>query len=116
MALFQGYRNLNKPGYFSIRQSGRVIDHSKSLKMYDCHFHIGEKGRLRVIRDRRKNVHAWVAGEVYENGEFNVDGMHELYYDPYYTQKFHSLLTGEVVNGAAFVIFKDNRCYVNEIR
>jgi hypothetical protein len=40
----------------------RVIGHFKSLYLRDCEFHVSEAGRQRVLRQRRKNVHAYVSG------------------------------------------------------
>ncbi|MHC3995722.1 hypothetical protein ACXWTF_12930 [Thiomicrolovo sp. ZZH C-3] len=115
-ATFQIYRNLKKKNHFSIRYKQGVIDWGTTLLLTDCNFHVGESGRLRVVERRRKGVHAWVVAKAYEKqDEINTDGMHELYYDPYFTQHFHSLKTGEVVGNADIVVCKNNRCFADGI-
>lgn len=48
---------------------GRVIAHSAMVEMSDCTFKVSEAGRQRVLRDKRKNVHAGIAGIVRTIGE-----------------------------------------------
>jgi len=60
------YFNLRKR-CFSVKAlegmyKGRVIAHRDSLHLQDAEFKVSEKGRQRVIRERRKNVHAGVVG------------------------------------------------------
>ncbi len=72
-ASYQAYRNLNKPGFFSVKHKGLVVDYAETMIMKDCKFHIGEIGRVKVVRDRRKHVHAWVLGISYKKVSFCVD-------------------------------------------
>lgn len=51
---------------------GRVIAHSSVVEMSDCTFKVSEAGRQRVLRDKRKNVHAGIVGVVRTIGE-NVE-------------------------------------------
>lgn len=57
------YRNL-RTGNFSVLQRGKVVAHVDAICLRDVRFVVSEKGRQRVIRDKRKNVHAWVDGTV----------------------------------------------------
>lgn len=43
---------------------GRVIGHSEQVCLLDCEFKVSEAGRQRVLRERRKNVHAGVVGRL----------------------------------------------------
>ena len=45
-------------------QKGRVVAHAKAVDLQDCQFRVSEAGRQRVLREKRKNVHAGVAGEL----------------------------------------------------
>ena len=59
------YKNLHKDCW-SIKQHGLVKAHvprSESVAMWDCYFHVDIKGREKVLREKRKNVHAFVCGE-----------------------------------------------------
>ena len=57
------YFNLHKR-VFSVRscKTGRVIHHTKNVHIRDPQFVVREGGRQRVLRERKKNVHAFVRG------------------------------------------------------
>jgi len=58
----QVYFNTHKK-CFSIREKGgRVVDHQSFWVMENCWFVVSQAGRSRVLREGRKNVHAWVEG------------------------------------------------------
>ena len=62
------YRNLHKDCW-SIKalegnNKGRVIYHAQTVTLSNCTFKVSKAGRERVLRDKRKNVHAGVAGEL----------------------------------------------------
>lgn len=88
------YFNLRRK-CFSLLRKGRVMAHRKALALQNVSFLVSEAGRLRVLRDKRKNVHAFVCGELvpirsiplrirkrpvrvgynpYQRGHFYVDG------------------------------------------
>lgn len=55
------YRNLSK-SCWSVRVYGRVLFHAEHLVMIRPEFKVNEVGRQRVIKEKRKNVHAGVSG------------------------------------------------------
>ena len=55
------YWNLHKLT-FSIMQNQRVVAHSNCVPLFDAQFKVSEKGRQRVLREKKKNVHAYVVG------------------------------------------------------
>ena len=60
------YFNLHKK-VFSVKalegeNKGRVIAHSEYLDLHNVTFKVSEAGRQRVLRERKKNVHAGVVG------------------------------------------------------
>ena len=57
------YRNLHN-GKLSIRDAKTklVIGHADRVKLVDVTFHVSQAGRERVLRERKKNVHAVVRG------------------------------------------------------
>jgi len=59
------YFNLHKR-VFSIRscRTGRVIHHAKHVHIVNPKFVVREGGRQRVLRERKKNVHAFVRGNL----------------------------------------------------
>lgn len=59
------YRNLHN-GKLSIRDAKTklVIGHADRVKLTDVTFHVSQAGRERVLREKRKNVHAVVRGSL----------------------------------------------------
>ena len=61
----QVYRNLNN-GLISIQDlsTGLVLGHAYAIDLEEANFIVREAGRQQVIREQRKNVHAFVRGKV----------------------------------------------------
>ncbi len=82
------YFNLHKKCW-SVRQSGRIVDHTNAIMLRDCRYLVGKTGRERVLREKKKNVHAGISGYV-------VDLIpacriyNELTYNPYKHETFVS--------------------------
>lgn len=101
------YFNLHKR-VFSVKalegpQNGRVIGHRTMLAIDSPTFKVSEAGRQRVIRERRKNVHAGVVGFL----TAPYDWKHEVVewtpvlYNPYVFSSFVTQL-GKPVHKARF--------------
>lgn len=66
------YRNLNKKmfkGTFSVKAmegpyKGRVVAYTMVALMANVKFVVSEAGRQRVLREKQKNVHAGIVGDV----------------------------------------------------
>jgi len=61
MKRVQVYWNLHR-GCYSVRQSGRVIDHVDCILLRDVRFNVATAGRDKVRATGVKNVHATVSG------------------------------------------------------
>ena len=87
---------------------GRVIAHSSMVEMSDCTFKVSEAGRQRVIRDKRKNVHAGIVGIVRTIGE-NVEPLtrttmrREAYHIRHATHPIYSPVTYNPYKFSTFV-------------
>ncbi|MBV9125686.1 MAG: hypothetical protein JO112_20240 [Planctomycetes bacterium] len=98
------YRNLRGRSIgkrWSIMQDGLVVGHAGDVTIKEARFVVREAGRQRVIRDKRKNVHAFVAGKLtptWYGGDFEG-----VSYDPYTRDCFFSLYDGRAVYTADFV-------------
>lgn len=62
------YRNLHK-NCWSVKalegdNKGRVVHYAQNVMLSDCTFKVSKAGRERVLRERSKNVHAGVVGEL----------------------------------------------------
>jgi len=55
------YFNLHKK-CFSVRQSGKVVGHMDRVCLSDVRYLVSEAGRQKVLREKRKNVHAGLSG------------------------------------------------------
>ncbi len=51
-------------GCYSIMQNGRIKASAKQIRLRDAEFTVRESGRQRMLRENRRNVHAWVVGEL----------------------------------------------------
>lgn len=65
------YFNLHKR-CFSVKalegdRKGRVVAHVNDAIIYEPTFKVSQAGRQRVLRERKKNVHAGVVGKWFEN-------------------------------------------------
>lgn len=84
------YRNLTKKclSVQTMTDKGwRVTRHVQSISLKDATFKVSEAGRQRVIRDRRKNVHAIVEG--YETDSFDESSSKQVTYNPYKSSNFY---------------------------
>lgn len=97
------YFNLNRK-VFSVREyrgTRRVLFHTESIILQDCEFQVSQKGRERVLRERRKDVHAGVVGEYigqfcnWNSGE--VPNGVRVSYNPYRFNYFYNVDTLEPV-------------------
>ena len=57
------YWNLNK-NCWSVQHKGKVVYHLPKVKLINVSFKVSEAGRQRVIKEGRKNVHAFVVGNL----------------------------------------------------
>lgn len=88
------YRNLNN-GKLSIRQGGKVMGHADGVLLSRVRPVVNQKGRERVLRERVKNVHAYLKGMIEEGTGRGLSYDGELYYDPYKVSEFTDKSTGE---------------------
>ena len=85
------YWNIHK-NLFSVRgPEGRVIDHVDYLLIKGAKYCVGKKGRERVIREQKKNVHAGVRGFMCSSLPSSYGGnvcLSRVCYDPYKSNSF----------------------------
>ena len=89
------HMNLHK-GLWSIRHKGKVIDNCNDALFWIDRLHVSETGRQRVIRNQRREVHAWICGRLeLHNCEPVVCKPQEYTYNPFRSPVFHDRDTGE---------------------
>lgn len=75
------YRNLHN-GLFSLWHKGKVIAHVPEVHLDDAKFVVREAGRKKVLREQKKNVHAFVVGTVNHGAKPASDAV-PVTYNPY---------------------------------
>lgn len=97
------YFNLHKK-VFSVqdKKTRKVIGHTEHIVLENVKFIVSESGRQRVLREKKKNVHAFVEGEVNYMGKFDMMKSN-VTYNPYKYSSF--MMNGEAVK-------ETSRCYM----
>lgn len=108
------YFNLHKL-CFSVKalegpMKGRVVQHSNAVMLHDVTFKVSEAGRQRVLREKRKNVHAGVVGtldtckglDAWRVCELASMIMPRVSYNPYKGGSFFVCGTGADVSKGSF--------------
>ena len=105
------YRNLRNKCYSVVSvKTGRVIAHEKFVALIDARFSVRESGRQRVLREKRKNVHAFVTGFVAQSKDVPAATKKpgfQVYYNPYKTKTFINKRTKKPVMEADLVMLGD---------
>ena len=106
------YFNLHKKVFSVVdNKTKRVVRYSNGLSLNDATFKVSKAGRKRVLKERRKNVHAYVIGEDDLNYCIPSDAT-EVTYNPYKFPYF--LSSGKKIENAKKVAFSGGKCYLVE--
>ena len=111
------YRNLHK-NCFSIRKNGRVVKYlhdEDRLNMRDIKFAVQPAGHAKVIREQRKNVHAFVRGTFAGYTDGVLAWQQRVSYNPYKHDYFFSTFGGNTspVYKARYATLSQGQVYVN---
>ena len=106
------YRNLTK-GCWSVKAlaTGRVILHMDTIAISNGTFKVSERGRQRVLREKKKYVHAGVVG-IIENVPNTLDGWSRVRYNPYTTSTFVDLNNSPIHTAEKVYLDSDGRVYI----
>ena len=108
------YYNLHKHKW-SVKdvKTGRVIGHHYEVQLYNATFKVSEAGRARVLKEKRKDVHAGVEGYLTTDVlARKMDGTilwesqserHKVTYNPYLYDTFVTVSDKEPIHKAYFV-------------
>ena len=102
------YRNLHK-NCWSIRnaKTGKVIEHFDYICIKDAKLVVRPAGRAKVLREKRKNVHAFVRGEV-ATFEDALTATRQISYNPYKHESFMLIDTETPIKEAEIVFLANN--------
>ena len=82
------YRNLHN-NCWSVMQSSRVICHCDYIVLYDAKYHVRQAGRLKVLEQKQKNVHAFVKGKIVSKpASIKTNTCAGVTYNPYIYDSF----------------------------
>jgi hypothetical protein len=112
------YRNL-QTGTMSLQQkidkSWLVVGHVTNAVIEYPSFHISQGGKNRVIREKRKNVHAWAVGRLVGVKIDLPNRLEEIYYCPYNTERFAWKKTGEPIESPNLLVVIENRVFCDRV-
>lgn len=96
------YKNLHN-GLYSIKQNGLVVAHSGIVYILQANFIVNERGRQRVIKEKRKNVHAFVKGYL-SHPLKDKRHINSVTYNPYKSDCFFNRCSLEKVEHATSAV------------
>lgn len=114
------YYNLHKH-CFSVRalegpNKGRVIKHANTVELSQVTFAVQPAGRARVLREKRKNVHAVVRGDLLDGSVgHSLDRMTEVCYNPYLYETFVAKKSGKAVKTASYVYMCGRTVHADDV-
>jgi hypothetical protein len=103
------YYNTHKK-CLSVQHKGKVISHVKDICLENVEFKVSDAGRLRAIKEGKKNVHAFVVGTVVPKTSkvLNIP----VTYNPYQYTQFVYKATGKGISRAKECRIKGGDVYV----
>ena len=122
------YYNIRKK-CLSVRQDGIVIKHTHAIKLYSTSggyghvdFTVQEAGHKKVLKQKRKNVHAFVRGKadldkvptLEEKKLRRPKWLRQVSYNPYKSDKFVDVKTGKPVDYAKEVFIDGNKVFITK--
>jgi hypothetical protein len=110
------YRNIRK-GNFSVKalegpSKGLVIHRGDTVHLAHAKPRVSESGRLRVLRDKQKNVHAGIVGVLTgcRDGNADMSGYQCVSYNPYRGPSF-TYPAGGTYTGSIGCILTSGKVY-----
>ena len=101
------YKNLHRDCW-SVKQDGLVKAHADEIEMWDCSFRVNQKGREKVLNEKRKNVHAGILGRISDVGTTVMVGT-EVTYNPYKYNSFVDKNTEYPIYYSGFATLTQNK-------
>ena len=105
------YKNLNHD-CFSVRQGGIVRFHTKIVCLKNVTYKVSEAGRQRVLKEKRKNVHAFVVGTICHSDEVSKETFPFIAawvsYNPYKNDSFYVVGDGQKIKKSQYADLYNN--------
>lgn len=115
MKKFRIYYNFHKK-LFSVQEkvdgSWKVVEHVKDIYLRNVKFKVSEAGRQRVLKEKRKNVHAFMLGERWPFiPASSLRVFDEVSYNPYVGPNFMVKTEHKPLDYAKYVAIVHNRVF-----
>ena len=105
------YRCLNRKGFiFSLNQNGKVVGHTNNIVLKDCNLIVLESGKKRCLKEKQRNIHAFVEGYLGNENDIKLSFSFLLKYNPYENKNFYTSIAGEI-SKCNVVYIKNNKIY-----
>jgi hypothetical protein len=110
------YFNLHKR-VWSVRQDGKIAEHTKYIMLRDARFLVGQAGRKKVLREKKKNVHAGISGYIVDRVPNVPDFCTTVSYNPYENETFINFSNEKPILWAPHVVMdcKSGRTLVEAV-
>ena len=108
------YRNLNKrclSVQHKTEKGWRLLKHTQSISLKDVRFIVSQSGRERCLREKRKNVHAFVEGELVE--VVGIPTKERVTYNPYLHSQFSTWSGSKPVFNALYAYIVPTEILIN---
>lgn len=110
----KAYWNLHKDVWSLVAldgpDKGRVLGHCPRLGLLNAKFVVSESGRQRVIREKKKNVHAFAIGRLLSAPDCHLKiqfPVRPLSYNPYKAAHFVVRASGEPIHGTDVLLLDE---------
>lgn len=103
------YFNLHK-NCFSVMSRekynyGKILFHSNHVDLKDVNFKVRQAGRNKVIKEQRKNVHAFCYGKIFINNN-NIVMNKAVSYNPYKASHFFSVNDNKQIDKSDYLMMR----------
>tara|TARA_E500000318_G_scaffold70015_1_gene64766 strand:+ start:1151 stop:1555 length:405 start_codon:yes stop_codon:yes gene_type:complete len=113
------YYNLHKNCYSIVslekENYGKVIKYSNDVPLIDVQFKVSEKLRQKVLKEKRKNVHAYVVGTLVNDFELNTP-IRVATYNPYKYSSFVDASSKKPLDKAKQVLLSKRHFVDNDFK
>lgn len=112
------YRNLAKDCFSIVDYNKKIVNgYARKIWLTNVIFKVSEKGRQRVLAEKRKNVHAYVIGNylnsIEELNKLECLSLKQVKYNPYASPFF--LIEGVTpIKECKYCLLQDNKIWIIE--
>jgi hypothetical protein len=106
---------------YTILQNGRPKASAKQVRLADVEFLVRTSGRNKMLRERKRNVHAYAVGRLIDYTHPDEDRVIEpirgrsIAYKPYHAATFVDVETDTPVSTAKVVHFQENGVFYHAV-